>query len=216
MSSITQVSLGANTFTGAQVAPSLALGGATLGANVLAATGAADISGALSVGGNVLGSGDVRAGGAKQFYFAASSAIGAPTNGTFSFQNFASSSGIVLDVTTDSTAKFFARDGTTQALVIVAASPVSETNATHTVGATESDLICNRAGTVTVTLPAAASFPGRRWNVSTIQAQTVVSNASNVVPVAGGAAGTAILAATAGKWATLISNGTNWVIMASN
>jgi hypothetical protein len=36
------------------------------------------------------------------------------------------------------------------------------------------------------------------------------------VPLAGGAAGTAILAATAGKWADISSDGTNWVIMASN
>ncbi|WP_176479108.1 hypothetical protein [Mesorhizobium sp. WSM3860] len=49
--------------------------------------------------------------------------------------------------------------------------------------------------------------------IKTIQAQTVVSASSNVVPLAGGAAGTAILAATARKWATLVSDGTNWVIM---
>ena len=29
----------------------------------------------------------------------------------------------------------------------------------------------------------------------------------------GGAAGTAILPATVGKWATLVSDGTNWIIM---
>ncbi len=50
----------------------------------------------------------------------------------------------------------------------------------------------------------------------TITANTVVSDASNVVPQAGGAAGTAILAATAGKFAELISNGTNWEIFAAN
>ncbi|NBW18764.1 MAG: hypothetical protein EBR82_63400, partial [Caulobacteraceae bacterium] len=38
--------------------------------------------------------------------------------------------------------------------------------------------------------------------VKTIQAQTVISNASNVVPLNGGAAGTAILTNTIGKWAT--------------
>ena len=36
-----QATLGANTFTGAQVAPSLALGGATIGSNALSVTGAA-------------------------------------------------------------------------------------------------------------------------------------------------------------------------------
>ncbi len=96
------------------------------------------------------------------------------------------------------------------------AAPVTETNATHTVAATETDLICNRAGTITVTLPTASSNTGREWWVSTITANTVISNASNVVPQAGGAAGTAILAATAGKWARLVSDGTNWIIRASN
>ena len=62
--------------------------------------------------------------------------------------------------------------------------------------------------------PAASSFPGREIYIKTIQAQTVVSASSNVVPLAGGAAATAILAATAGKWALLVSNGTNWEVMA--
>ena len=42
--------LGANTFTGAQAAPSLALGGATIGTNALAVTGTANISSNLTVG----------------------------------------------------------------------------------------------------------------------------------------------------------------------
>jgi len=40
--------------------------------------------------------------------------------------------------------------------------------------------------------------------------------AVTLVALVGGAAGTAILAATAGKWADLQSDGTNWIIMASN
>jgi hypothetical protein len=94
--------------------------------------------------------------------------------------------------------------------------PDTQTGATYTVVATDIWIILNRAGTVTVTLPAAASFTGRPLWLKTIQAQTVISNASNVVPLVGGAAGTAILAATAGKWALLVSDGTNWVIMAGN
>jgi hypothetical protein len=64
-----------------------------------------------------------------------------------------------------------------------------------------------------VTLPTASSWTGREFTIKTIAAFTVISNASNVVPLAGGAAGTAILAATAGTWATLVSDGTNWIIM---
>jgi hypothetical protein len=93
--------------------------------------------------------------------------------------------------------------------------PVTTTDATYTVLDTDNWIIANRAGTVTVTLPAAASWTGRELMFRTIQAQTVVSNASNVIPRIGGSAGTAILPATDGAWATLVSNGTAWEIMAS-
>ena len=89
---------------------------------------------------------------------------------------------------------------------------VTETAATRTVALTDNHIICNRAGTITLTLPAAASFVGRELTIRTITANTVVSAASDVVPLIGGAAGTAILAATAGKWAYLISDGANWQI----
>ena len=85
-----------------------------------------------------------------------------------------------------------------------------------TMAATETTVICNGAGSITVTLPAAASFTGQWRTIKTIAAQTVVSASSNVVPLAGGAAGTAILAATAGKWVDLQSDGTNWVAMRGN
>lgn len=94
-------------------------------------------------------------------------------------------------------------------------SPVTKT-ADFTVAATENNIISNRAATNTGILPAAASFPGRAITVKTIQAQTVVSASSNVVPLTSATAGTAILSATAGKWAQLVSDGTNWIIMAGN
>lgn len=77
-------------------------------------------------------------------------------------------------------------------------------------------LIFNPSGTFTLTLPAAGTFIGAWFHAKTIAAQAVNSASSNVVPLAGGAAGTAILAATAGKWASLQSDGTNWIIMAAN
>ena len=94
--------------------------------------------------------------------------------------------------------------------------PVSITAATYTVAATDIYLIANRAGTVTLTLPSASSNSGRNITVKTVQAQTVISASSNVVPIGSTTAGTAILAATAGKFATLVSDGTNWVIMQAN
>jgi hypothetical protein len=94
--------------------------------------------------------------------------------------------------------------------------PVTKT-ADFTLAATENWIINNKAGSAcVVTLPAASSFPGREVMMKTIQAQAINSNASNVVPRAGGAAGTAIVTGTAGNWATLVSDGTNWVIMAGS
>ena len=71
------------------------------------------------------------------------------------------------------------------------------------------------AATCTVTLPAASLWSGRAVTFKNLQLQTLVSASSNVVPLIGGAAGTAILPGLVGAWATLVSDGTNWVIMAS-
>ena len=67
-----------------------------------------------------------------------------------------------------------------------------------------------------MTLPAAASNTGRVLHFQNYQAYTVVSASSNVIPVAGGAASTAILSAVAGDSATLVSDGTNWVMTQYN
>ena len=93
--------------------------------------------------------------------------------------------------------------------------PVTKT-ADFTVAATENWLICNKGSSCIVTLPTASTYPGREIMMKNLQSFTVVSNASNVVPLAGGAAGTAILAAASGKWATLVSDGSTWVIMQGN
>jgi hypothetical protein len=91
--------------------------------------------------------------------------------------------------------------------------PVTKT-ADFTLAATENWIIVNKPTTsCTATLPAASSWTGREFTIKTLQAFTVVSASSNVVPRNGTAAGTAILAAVAGNWATLVSDGTNWVIM---
>lgn len=93
--------------------------------------------------------------------------------------------------------------------------PVTKTG-NFTLGANENEVICNGSASITATLPAASSWVGRKVRVKTVAAFTVISASSNVVPLAGGAAGTAILAATAGKYAELVSDGTNWVAMAGN
>lgn len=93
--------------------------------------------------------------------------------------------------------------------------PVTKTG-NFTLAANEQFVVCNGSASITATLPSAAAFPGRRVVIKTIAAYTVISASSNVAPIDSATAGTAILAATAGKWAKLVSDGTNWVIMAAN
>lgn len=71
------------------------------------------------------------------------------------------------------------------------------------------------AATCTVTLPAASAWAGRAVTFKNLQAQLLVSASSNVAPIGSATPGTAILAASVGVWATLVSDGTNWVVMAS-
>lgn len=94
-----------------------------------------------------------------------------------------------------------------------ATAPVTKT-ANFTVAAGEKWIINNKSGSsCTVTLPTASSNIGRELYFLNHQAQTLVSASSNVVPLAGGSATTAILEAVAGSNATLVSDGTNWIMM---
>ena len=91
--------------------------------------------------------------------------------------------------------------------------PVTKT-ADFTVAAGETWIINNKSGSsCTVTLPTASTNSGRVLYFLNHQAQTLVSASSNVVPLAGGSASTAILEAVAGSNATLVSDGTNWIMM---
>lgn len=91
--------------------------------------------------------------------------------------------------------------------------PITKT-ADFTIGNGEMWFINNKAAsTCTVTFPAASSWSGRQITIKNMQAFTVVSNASNIVPIDSVSAGTAILLAVIGNWATMVSDGTNWVIM---
>ena len=90
--------------------------------------------------------------------------------------------------------------------------PVTKT-ADFTVGATDIWLINNKSGsTCTATLPTASSWSGRVLRFLNYQAQTLVSASSNVVPLTGGSAATSILLASTGDSATLVSDGTNWLM----
>ena len=101
----------------------------------------------------------------------------------------------------------------TAAINAASSAPVTKT-ADFTVADNETWLINNKSGsTCTVTLPTASAWTGRYLTFKNLQAQTLVSASSNVVLIDGTIAGTAILLAVVGNWATMVSDGTNWIIM---
>lgn len=105
---------------------------------------------------------------------------------------------------------------TLQADQLQLTAPVTKT-ASFTLGSTENFVVCNgSAANVAVTFPTASANTGRVVTIKNLSGTyTVISAASNVKPVNSNSAGTAILAATAGAWATLVCDGTNWVVMAA-
>ena len=93
-------------------------------------------------------------------------------------------------------------------------STVLTKTADYTITGTDTWIINNKPSTaLTLTFPAASSWTGRYITVKNMQALAVNSATSNIVPLDSTTAGTAILLGVVGNWATLVSDGTNWVIM---
>jgi len=93
-------------------------------------------------------------------------------------------------------------------------STVLTKTADYTITNTDTWIINNKTGSaLTLTFPAASAWPGRSITVKNLQTQLVNSASSNVVPIDSTTAGTAILLAVVGNWATMVSDGTNWIIM---
>ena len=133
-----------------------------------------------------------------------------PTNGQLLIGN---GTGYTLNTLTAGTGIVITNGSGTISVASTSTAPVTKT-ADFTVAATDSWIINNKAGsTCVVTLPTPGSYSGRELNFQNYQAQALVSASSNVVPRGGGAAGTSILLNVAGNWATLVSDGTNWIIM---
>jgi hypothetical protein len=93
---------------------------------------------------------------------------------------------------------------------------ITVTTSSYTVVAEDSNLNVYYSGTVTITMPDASKYKNRKITIKTVTANSVVSSSSNIVGMTGGNPTTSILPATAGKWITLISNGTNWEGIMSN
>ena len=101
----------------------------------------------------------------------------------------------------------------TAAIAATSTAPVTKT-ADFTLASNETWVINNKSGsTCTVTLPAASAWSGREVTFKNMQAQLLNSASSNVMPIDSTTAGTAILLNVIGNWATMVSDGTNWVIM---
>jgi len=93
-------------------------------------------------------------------------------------------------------------------------STVLTKTADYTIADTDTWIINNKSGSaMTLTFPTASLWTSRYITVKNMQAQLVNSATSNVVPLDSTVAGTAILLNVVGNWATLVSDGTNWVIM---
>jgi len=86
---------------------------------------------------------------------------------------------------------------------------------TYTQKTSDASLIITATNCI-ITLLSASSYPGQILFVKNITNNSLTSASSNVVPLGSATAGTAILSATAGKFAMLQSDGSNWVVMMAN
>lgn len=93
-------------------------------------------------------------------------------------------------------------------------STVLTKTADYTITNNDTWIINNKSGSaLTLTFPTASAWPGRSVTVKNLQTQSVNSASSNIAPIDSATAGTAILLPVIGNWATMVSDGTNWVIM---
>jgi hypothetical protein len=191
---------------GAQVAGTYVTAISVASANGLAGTSSGGATPALTLSTSITG---ILKGNGTAISAATSGTDYAPaTSGTSIL--YGNGSGGFSNVTVGTGLSFSA--GTLAATTSAPSAPVTKT-ADFTVAATDVWLINNKSGsTCTVTLPTASANSGRVLYFQNYQVQALVSASSNVVPLAGGAAGTSILLASSGDSATLVSDGTNWLM----
>ena len=195
-----------NTFNNKQPAGTYVTAVSVVSANGLAGTSSGGATPALTLSTSITG---ILKGNGTAISAATSGTDYAPaTSGTSIL--YGNGSGGFSNVTVGSGLSFSA--GTLAATTSAPSAPVTQT-ANFTVAATDVWTINNKSGsTCTVTLPTASANSGRVLYFQNYQAQALVSASSNVVPLAGGAAATSILLASSGDSATLVSNGTNWLM----
>lgn len=79
---------------------------------------------------------------------------------------------------------------------------------------TDNWIICNGTGTIVITLP--TSTPGREIMFKNMSSFDVLSTTPNISPINSGVLNDIILQGGTGKWVTLVSDGTNWIVMQGN
>jgi hypothetical protein len=196
-----------NTFNNKQPAGTYVTAVSVVSANGLAGTSSGGATPALTLSTTITG---LLKGNGTAISAATSGTDYAPaTSGTSIL--YGNGSGGFSNVTVGTGLTFSA--GTLAATASTGSAPITKT-ADFTVGAGETWFINNKSGsTCTVTLPSPSTNTGRELTFKNMQARTLVSASSNVVPIDSTTAGTAILLAVVGNWATMVSDGTNWVIM---
>jgi len=195
-----------NTFNNKQPAGTYVTAVSVVSANGLAGTSSGGATPALTLSTTITG---LLKGNGTAISAATSGTDYAPaTSGTSIL--YGNGSGGFSNVTVGTGLSFTA--GTLASTASAPSAPVTKT-ADFTVAATDVWLINNKSGsTCTVTLPTASANTGRILYFQNYQVRALVSASSNVVPLTGGAAATSILLASSGDSATLVSDGTNWLM----
>lgn len=118
------------------------------------------------------------------------------------------------DGTTDVTFKTMVKGGMWLAQGGFGTTYATTSSTTYQVPVGACRIVYTGGGASVFTLPAATA--GRELLITNQTANAITSASSNVVPIGGGAATTAILAGSVGKWCLLVGDGGNWQIMAAN
>ena len=140
------------------------------------------------------------------------------SNGVLSVSSSNYNAGLSINGTMTATSFVGDGSGLTNLTTVASGSPpMTVTTASYqTDDNTRLLIVNNSAGPTTILLPNHTLSSGRVIKIKTIQAQSVISMTPTVVPLNSETPGTAILSGVAGKWAELVSDGTNWVIMSGN
>lgn len=97
-------------------------------------------------------------------------------------------------------------------------SSYNTTSTAYTVPNNVNWIIGNSSSNIYVNLPIGSQYTGRELMFKSINTGSIIANSVSPIiqPLNGGAATNTIISGGAGKWATLVSNGSTWYVMAGN